>query len=248
LILELDLGNTRCKWRVRAADGTVVARGFGEISQWLKGQFPELWSKSISRIRVASVLSDTVEQTLTAELTAHLQLPPEWARSTQKCAGVLNAYTEPGRLGVDRWLGLIAAYQHHLGSTLVISVGSALTIDLIDRAGLHRGGYIIPGPRLMSDALLHATDRVRFEQNEQLAGVDFGRDTASCVHNGIGIAATGAVLLARDHAETLLAEPTSALVSGGYAQSLIKNLTALDSREWRWQPELVLDGLGWALP
>lgn len=248
MILELDLGNTRCKWRVLNRDGVVLLRGIGDMSNWLLGNFPNDWSGAIKRVRIASVLSEGIEQNLTAAFASRLQCSLEWARSSQNCAGVHSGYLEPGRLGVDRWLAMIAAYQQCQSSVLVVDIGSALTVDLVNRAGLHCGGYIIPGPRLMGAALLQATDRVRFEQSDRLAGLDFGHDTASCVQSGISAAVTGAVLLARASAESQLAEPVAALVSGGYAKLLINNLKMVSRSDWQWCPELVLDGLRWALP
>jgi type III pantothenate kinase len=38
-----------------------------------------------------------------------------------------------------------------------VSVGTALTLDLVDQDGHHRGGLIAPGPGLMLDSLLGRT-------------------------------------------------------------------------------------------
>ena len=60
-----------------------------------------------------------------------------------------NAYPQPQSLGVDRWLALIAARQLAPGWACVIDAGTALTIDALDAAGLHLGGLIIPGSRMI---------------------------------------------------------------------------------------------------
>lgn len=247
MILELDLGNTYCKWRMLDADNNVTGRGIGVREEWLLGMFPESW-RSVDRVRVASVLGDAVERELDDQLRRRLQSVVEWARSTADCSGVRNAYFEPGRLGVDRWLALIAAYQRSRGAVLVCDIGSALTIDLVDSGGTHRGGYIIPGPRLMADVLLKSTDRVRFDDTEISAAIDPGQNTGACVGNGIATALGGAVVLAHRRAQELLNEPVATHVTGGYRDVLAQNLAAAGFGHLELNAELVLDGLRWALP
>jgi type III pantothenate kinase len=248
LILELDIGNTRCKWRLLDAAGAVGARGFGDLQHWLAGEFPPAWQSAIARVRVASVLAEPVEQSLSARLAAQWQVPVEWARTAASCAGVRNSYAEPWRLGVDRWLALIAAHRDCGGAALVVDIGSALTVDVVDRDGLHRGGYIIPGPRLMADVLLKATDRVRFEPSAALGGLELGQNTETCVSSGITAALAGAVVLGRGRAEALLAEPLALYIAGGYSAALAANLAPLGWSDMRLCPDLVLDGLRWVLP
>lgn len=248
MILELDLGNTYCKWRILDKNGLVPSRGLGERQHWLQGVFPNEWGDAISEVKVASVLGDAIEQELNLQLSQRLACPVRWARSSQNCAGVRNAYPSPERLGVDRWLAAVAAYQKARRAVLVCDIGSALTIDLVDRNGLHRGGYIIPGPRLMVGALLTSTDRVRFAESDLGIELDPGSDTGTCVGNGVTIAMTGAVMVALRRAEIMLQEPVAVYLSGGYRQSLKSHLRAMGLSGTHSEADLVLDGLRWALP
>src|SRR3546814_11073540 len=59
----------------------------------------------------------------------------------------------PSRLGVDRFLALLGAHARGVGATMVVGVGTALTVDWLDADGRHRGGRIAPSPTLMRDAL-----------------------------------------------------------------------------------------------
>ena len=68
-------------------------------------------------------------------------------------AGVRIAYAEPSRLGVDRFLALLAAHARGPGPWLLVSAGSALTVDLLDVGGQHIGGVIAPSPEHMRAAL-----------------------------------------------------------------------------------------------
>ena len=65
--------------------------------------------------------------------------------SQARSAGVTNAYEQPERLGVDRWLALIGAAERVGGNCIVIDAGSAITLDLLRGDGQHLGGAILPG-------------------------------------------------------------------------------------------------------
>src|SRR3546814_4607678 len=54
------------------------------------------------------------------------------------------AYPRPSRLGVDRFLALLGAHARGVGATMVVGVGTALTVDWLDADGRHRGGRIAP--------------------------------------------------------------------------------------------------------
>src|SRR5690606_41105712 len=102
------------------------------------------------------------------------------ARTWPECAGVTVAYAKPEKFGVDRVLGLLAAVESHQ-PVLVIGVGTALTIDLMDGDGLHRGGRIGASPTVMREAL-HA----RAVQLPATGGAyaEFANDTADALASG----------------------------------------------------------------
>ncbi|MDP1069535.1 type III pantothenate kinase, partial [Klebsiella pneumoniae] len=70
-----------------------------------------------------------------------------------------------GRMGVDRWLAMLAAWQRVGQSCWVVDCGSAITLDLLDAEGRHQGGYILPGLRLMQQSLLGNTAEVRVDRD-----------------------------------------------------------------------------------
>ena len=248
MILEIDIGNTRAKWRLLGEGNVVAARGGGEISEWLRSGLPREWRRNLARVRAASVVATELELKLADKIRDSLGLEAEFARSSAQKAGLINAYSDPQSLGVDRWLALLAAYKQVNSAVLVVDVGSALTIDLADRQGAHRGGYIIPGPRLMQEALLRDTDRVRFEARESLSHLAFGSDTADCVAGGIVAAQVGAVLVAMQIARAAVGDEVRLFVTGGWGAEVGGRLQDVGAADFVVVPELVLDGLRWALP
>lgn len=248
MILELDLGNTRAKWRIVSETAEVITQGVANIADWLDGQFPEAWQLRVERARIASVLAPTTENALIAKMQSELSISSQLARSAARCSGVTNAYAQPERLGVDRWLALMAAYKLCNDAVMVIDAGTALKVDAADDAGHHIGGYIIPGPKLMEDALLQGTDRVRYEGGQLSESVALGYDTRSCVQHGISAALVGAVLVAIEQCQAAMGKRPQLCITGGSGLLLNQYLQRAGVRNIRFEADLVLDGLRWALP
>jgi type III pantothenate kinase len=161
------------------------------------------------------------------------------ARTLPACAGVTIAYARPEKLGVDRFLALLAAATGQR-PVLVVGVGTALTIDLMDAGGRHLGGRIGASPTVMREAL-HA----RAAQLPASGGdyAEFANDTADALASGCDGAAVALVERSLRHSADLLGTAPSLLVHGGGAVPL---LPLLPDAEYR--PALVLDGLArWAV-
>lgn len=62
-------------------------------------------------------------------------------------------YDDINGLGVDRWLAMLGARARTEASFIVIDTGTAVTLDLVDARGQHRGGGIVPGLDAMRGAL-----------------------------------------------------------------------------------------------
>jgi type III pantothenate kinase len=102
--------------------------------------------------------------------------------------GVINSYQQPEKLGVDRWLAMIAARKQYQGAVCVVDCGTAITIDLLAADGRHQGGFIAPGLTLMkkslakgTQALQHVTESYIFEPaNNTDAAIYCGTLAACC--------------------------------------------------------------------
>ena len=239
MILELDIGNSRIKWRTLAAQGQPVARGHrsrrglpGEVS-W----DDLLPARGVRRMRVSNVAGPEVAAHLDRWARDALGIVPEYARATACIAGVTSGYREPEKLGVDRWLALLAAW-HELGrACVVVDAGTAVTVDVLDGSGTHQGGYIVPGLTLMLDALLSGTSGVRLSAGP-VASLAAGTCTSDAVLHGCTAMTVALIERARGGSELPL------VLTGGDAELLAPWLAAPSLL----RPELVLDGLGLALP
>ncbi len=232
--LQLDVGNSGTKWRLLER-GRVAARGvYSSGDEATRTALLEC-APTVQQIWVASVAGSHSEGELADMLLGRWGVQPWFARSTARCGAVQNSYAEPERMGVDRWLAMLAAWQRVQGRVCVIDAGSALTIDLLDDKGRHEGGYIIPGPTLMERALLLDTERVRFAEEVDYT-LEPGSSTAEAVRHGIALAQAGALALAMDRAGVA---PSRLLFCGGWGQTLLRLL----DRGGEYIPELVFEGL-----
>lgn len=232
--LQLDVGNSSAKWRLLEGD-EIVARGLYRSEDEQSRDNLLACSPRLDAIWISSVAKDEAQQELSAMLRRQWQLEPWLARSEAETLGLINSYSEPQRMGVDRWLAMLAARQRYTGRLCVVDAGSALTIDIVAAEGRHEGGYIIPGPQLMERALLLDTDRVRFAETAEYA-LQPGESTAEAVRHGIALAQAGAVTMALNLAGS---EPLKSIFTGGGGQWLQRHL----NYDGEYVADLVLDGL-----
>jgi len=232
--LQLDVGNSGAKWRL-LQQGRVAARG-RLLADDEQSRAALLDCTPVpQQIWVASVAGPEAEAALGGMLAGRWGVEPWFARSTGRCGAVHNSYREPARMGVDRWLAMLASWQRVQGRVCVVDAGSALTVDLLSDSGRHEGGYIIPGPTLMERALLQDTGRVRFAEEADY-DLSPGASTAEAVRHGIALAQAGALALAMDRAGVA---PTRVLFCGGWGETLM----GLLARGGEYLPDLVFEGL-----
>lgn len=211
-VLVVDAGNTVVKFTA-FVDSEV---------QWVLRQevCPKTTDFVPDVIYLASVRSEEQSELLSSDIGA---VYPDVAvivlNSQSIMCGVSNAYKEPKRLGVDRWLGVVAA--HHLieGDVVVVDAGTAIKVDIVNKDGRHLGGYIAPGLAMMEAALISNTARIRYSESEVGIGEGLPNSTARAVTEGCYEMVLG--FLERIHDQY---QDYKWVATGGDAQSLLDRL------------------------
>lgn len=243
--LLLDIGNTRAKWAwldgkslQDAGEVAHLGRDFREVAAAMP-----LTAPVPQAVVAASVAGPTVTGEFAAVFRQHWGLELTLAVSERRARGVENGYTEPRQLGVDRWLALLAAHDRYRANACIVDAGTAVTIDLLRADGRHQGGLIVPGLRLMRQALHMETGGIdRAARLLASAAQDLptiGRDTAACVQNGTVLAICGLVRYCVAEIRAAAA-PAVLVLTGGDAERLIPALADLGPYH---RPGLVLEGL-----
>jgi type III pantothenate kinase len=197
----------------------------------------------IDKLVLSNVLGERLASPLRQWLAAQeLQeagpLSIEQVTAQAQAYGLRCAYTDPSRLGADRWAALVAARQYITGTCCVIDCGTALTIDVLSTDGQHEGGLIAPGMTMMRQSL--QTNTVQIDAAESVSRSIFSvHDTVDAVQAGIIAAMAGTVqqVLAQCH-ERGWSDPIC-VVTGGNAQALLPVLPQGCVHE----PDWVLKGL-----
>lgn len=242
MILDLDIGNSRIKWRVTFADGRKGQMCFASMKEVHARTFRPIDDR-ILRIRVSSVRAATEFEGIADWAEAVYGVRPEQVSSTAQVGRVRNGYNDPKKLGIDRWLAVIAAYDLVGDAVCVMDFGSAVTADVVDKTGLHLGGFIAPGMKLMRDSLASGTDLVRFSDQGPVLGLHPGRSTADAVEGGVLAASVGFANMCWQCFQPV-ARPVKALITGGDGATVLDLLAFPASLE----PSLVLDGIPLAAP
>lgn len=251
MILEVDAGNTRIKWRLRKKDsGRWVTRSEGFVFAEEKTpvaflefgrQIENIPVADIERMLVASVRGNDFQTAFTTLMTEKWRITPEFAESTRRCAGVVNGYAAPEKLGVDRWLAMVAAYNDAQSACCILNCGTTITFDQVAGDGKHLGGYIVPGLHLMRASLAARSPALALAE-ERWGGIELGDSTENAIHHGVLRMATGfATALHREQTDN--GDAPVWYISGGDGELLQRHLT------WpaKLAPSLVLDGLALAM-
>lgn len=192
--LLIDLGNSRLKWAIETDGqiGPVVQMDYRQAdflplitSHWQAMESPDT-------VAIASVSERDVSSGL-FKLCQSLwpQVKTVIPQSTSYAYGVENAYIQAEKLGVDRWLAMIAAHLYYPGDKCVVDCGTAITVDALQADGKHLGGLICPGLNLMKQALASNTADLTF--NAQPYQTSLATATNPAIANGVLLAATGLV-------------------------------------------------------
>ncbi|MFP4080205.1 MAG: type III pantothenate kinase [Ectothiorhodospira sp.] len=241
--LLMDVGNSRLKWALwdghslhgqGALEHPGVARAPWDA---LLDAVAERWAtRPVDPAWVVEVVGPAFRAACTAWARRRGWPAPRFLEADPALHGIVSAYRDPGRLGLDRYAALAGARGLGYESAVVVDCGTAVTLDRLLPGGRHSGGLILPGLGLMRRGL------------GMTPGV--GGDVAGCESCVpavcTGDAVTSGTLLglaaAIDALVSRLGDPPPAaaiLLTGGDAPRLLPYLTC-DALQ---VPDLVLHGL-----
>ncbi len=219
--LLVDIGNSRLKWAVEqhglirpgvAIDYRQVEIGVELRHVWQLLADPR--TLAIASVAAAQLVAEVTNLARSLWPAVEIMIP----QSTPVAFGVSNAYQHPEKLGIDRWLAMLAAHRYYPGRSCIVDCGTAITVDVIDASGKHLGGLICPGLLSMKKAL--AADTVALNFGPQQHTSELADNTASAIDSGTLLAAVGlieAVLCRQD-------KPCQLILGGGDAAVVARKL------------------------
>lgn len=244
MTIVADIGNTRIKW-ARVDAGRLVGNGqaahAGSPDAALEAFGAAL--TGVARVVAVNVAGKDFAGRLHECVAGHgadLTL----VRPCAEQYGVRCAYSDPARLGADRWVGVVAA--HHLigGAACVIDAGTTVTLDAVARDGAHLGGLILAGPEMAAGVLSRETGGIgeTLPAGSAPTGLAMlGASTDAAVAHGTMLGIAAALDRAVREVGAVLDEPPVVVLTGGGAKALESWLETPVS----YRPEFVLEGLAY---
>lgn len=133
----------------------------------------------------------------------------------------LNIKVEnPSQTGADLVVGAVAALREHKSPMIVIDMGTATTMIVLDETGAFIGGAISPGVKISMDAL---TDRTALLPGLQLDQPKkaIGRNTIDCMRSGIMLGTACMIDGMVERMEAELGQKTTVVATGGIAKFVL---------------------------
>ncbi len=232
--LLIDLGNSRLKWV--CAENNEFQFGqtllHSEITpQTLHNLWQDLQPEKVGISCVGKAELLNVITAMIRELWRGISV--NFAMTQTQVFGITNGYFQPEKLGVDRWLALIAVRQKTNMPVCVVDCGTAITVDVLNEKGEHQGGLICAGLTLMKTALAFNTADLPLTHSQHDVGLSISTEAA--IYNGSLFAACGLI----ERVIQQLPENTMLFLTGGDAEIIAAQLKI----ELILETDLVLQGL-----
>lgn len=151
----------------------------------------------------------------------------------------LNIKVEnPAQTGADLVVGAVAALREHEPPVIIIDMGTATTMFVLDQTGAFIGGCISPGVKISMDAL---TDRTALLPGLQLDQPQkaIGRNTIDCMRSGIMMGAACMIDGMVERMEEELGQQATVIATGGIAKFVLP----MCRTPIRYEKDLILRGL-----
>src|SRR5664279_6216867 len=241
MILLFDIGNTNTHLGL-ANSRRVVMQADIPTAAWFNGTAERLVVKFTGRARLegAALCSVVPRATpLVCRIVRRLWHLPCLELTPGTLRGVGIDYPQPHTIGPDRLANAVAA-RHHFGApAVVVDFGTAVTFDVVDRAGNYVGGIIAPGLTAMTDYLHEKTallPRIRIREVKSRIGKSTEEAMlVGAVHGYRGLVRELIAELKRE----LRVNKLPVVATGGYAQLIAAKLPEISAVD----PDLTLEGL-----
>jgi len=238
--LLFDVGNTTLKWASYCDRHLTAVKSIkhqNKLREVLCSTFSD--QPKPDAVFVTNVMGDLINSQICDYVGTEWGVPTYIVKTQAEGFGVKVCYDNPSRLGVDRWLALIAARSLREEALLIVDSGSATTFDALTSSGEHIGGLILPGLEMMHESLLSKTSipHVGFINSNEM----FASDTLEAV-SAAAIQSTAALV---DRLFLTLkgrvGYSPKLIITGGNAAVIGAQL--LSQNEPIFEPELVMKGL-----
>jgi type III pantothenate kinase len=241
----VDVGNTRIKW------GWCSESGLRETVA-LPAEMPDVWEeqrRTWGLLAPACWVVASVHPARRDRLVGWLHDQGDEVRVLESADLPLVVRLEhPDRAGIDRLLDGVAANRRRRPGhpAVVIDAGSAVTVDWLDEEGSFRGGAILPGLRLMAQALHSYTALLPLIDPPTALPPMPGLDTRGAMAAGVFQSVAGGILALVQQLTALSEQEADVFLTGGDGLALHAALAVQLPQIELW-PTMTLEGIRFAV-
>lgn len=216
--LLFDAGNSRLKWAwINNNDILRTNHAPYRDLSLLKEEWTQYASPSI-QVAGSAVCGDAKKALIQNMITQNIQ----WLGSMPRAMNIINHYRHPSEHGADRWFNALGSRRFSQHACVIISCGTAVTIDALTFDNQYLGGSIMPGFHLMRESLAQKTAQL---QRTEGAYYPFPTTTANAITTGIMDAVCGAIMLMHQRLKQRTPNQTiDIIITGGGAAKIAKTL------------------------
>ena len=238
--LLFDAGNSRLKWAwIQNAEiihtNHAPYRNLSKLeNEWAKYGHDTL---TLAGSAVCGDEKKELVQAIIPNKTIH------WFGSMPYALGITNHYRNPSEHGADRWFNALGARKFSQNACVIVSCGTAVTIDALTLNNHYLGGTIMPGFNLMRESLMQKTAQL---QRPEGLRYPFPTTTANAITTGIIDATCGAVMLMYERLKQRCApHSVDVVITGGGAAKVANALpkTFVSDNNVKVVDNLVIYGL-----
>ncbi len=134
--------------------------------------------------------------------------------------GINILMDNPKTVGSDMIVDAVAAIQEYPKPVIIVDMGTATTLSVVDKSGNYCGGVILPGMKVSLDSLSGKTAQLPYISLESPGNV-IGKNTIDCMRSGIIYGNVDQIDGIIDRMEKELGETASVVATGGQARLIV---------------------------
>ena len=240
MFLLIDIGNTKTKWMLR--DNKSIYKHDSFLTEDID-QDHFKFDEKVRKIVISNVAGFEKEAILKIKLKS-FSCPIEFIKAHQKLNHLINNYQDATKLGTDRWLSALSVSHDIKKTAVIVSVGTAVTIDYLsfdqkNNQHTFEGGVILPGLHLTKNALSnHTADLKNSEGAFQMPPIN----TGNAIQSGFILSVLGNIKSFFDLALSQFKDVTI-ILSGGDTELIHQHMDEGLKKYVSITKDLVLEGL-----
>jgi len=240
MFLLIDIGNTKTKWMLR--DNKSIYKHDSFLTEDID-QDHFKFDEKVRKIVISNVAGFEKEAILKIKLK-NFSCPIEFIKPHKKLNHLINNYQDATKLGTDRWLSALSVSHDIKKTAVIVSVGTAVTIDYLsfdqkNNQHTFEGGVILPGLHLTKNALSnHTADLKNSEGAYQMPPIN----TGNAIQSGFILSVLGNIKSFFDLALSQFKDVTI-ILSGGDTELIHQHMDEGLKKYVSIKKDLVLEGL-----